>query len=75
MFSGSVVWFDDAKGLGFIRRDDGTEWFIHYRNIVCSPRGHRTLFANENVDFDLANDQHGRPMAVNVWRSPATEAA
>lgn len=41
VFTGTVKWFNEAKGFGFIRRDDGSELFVHYTNIVGS--GFRTL--------------------------------
>jgi 'Cold-shock' DNA-binding domain len=41
IFSCTVKWFNEAKGFGFIRRDDGSELFVPYTNIVGS--GFRTL--------------------------------
>lgn len=62
--SGSVKWFDDAKGYGFIRQfSGGGECFVHHSAILMS--GHRTLTAGQTVEFDVGQGAKG-PTAVNV---------
>lgn len=46
---GSVKWFDDARGFGFIRAEDGVECFVHQRHLVMG--GWRTLEAGQPVRF------------------------
>jgi CspA family cold shock protein len=41
VYTGTVKWFNEAKGYGFIRRDDGPDLFVHYTNIVGT--GYRIL--------------------------------
>lgn len=68
MFKGYVLWFNDAKGFGFLRALSGEEVFCHHTAIQSI--GHRTLNQHEDVEFDMARDDKGRWQAVNVWRSP-----
>lgn len=68
MFKGNVLWFNDAKGFGFIRCNSGEDLFCHHTAIQSI--GHRTLHQNENVEFDVSKDDKGRRQAINVWRSP-----
>ncbi len=63
MASGTVKWFNDAKGFGFIRSDDGVDVFVHHTSIEAD--GHRTLREGERVDFELTQGPKG-PKAVNV---------
>jgi len=60
--SGRVIWFNDAKGFGFIRPDGATEYeeniFVHYRGI--RGEGHRTLVAGAVVEFDVVWLPRGR---------------
>ncbi|WP_428261988.1 cold-shock protein [Haliangium sp.] len=48
--SGTVKWFNDAKGYGFIVRDDGRDVFVHYTSIVGE--GFRTLNQGQLVEYD-----------------------
>jgi len=48
---GKVKWFNENKGYGFIRQEDGKNIYVHYSDIVGS--GFRTLSENENVEYDL----------------------
>ena len=44
---GKVKWFNDAKGFGFIERENGNDVFVHFQNIIMS--GHKTLNEGEKV--------------------------
>jgi len=51
MALGTVKWFNDAKGYGFIsRQDDGKDVFVHYSSI--SGEGFRTLIQGQTVEYD-----------------------
>ncbi len=63
MASGTVKWFNDAKGFGFIRSDDGVDVFVHHTSIVAD--GHRTLREGERVQFEITDGPKG-PKAQNV---------
>jgi CspA family cold shock protein len=49
--SGTVKWFNDAKGFGFIARDEGSDVFVHYSAIQA--RGRRTLLEGQPVEFEV----------------------
>jgi CspA family cold shock protein len=66
MATGTVKWFNDAKGFGFIRTDDGQEVFVHHTAIQAD--GHRTLAEGQRVEFDMVKGQKG-PKAENVRAS------
>jgi CspA family cold shock protein len=55
--TGTVKWFNDEKGYGFIRKDDGQDIFVHYKSI--SMNGRRTLKENQKVEFTEAQGQKG----------------
>ncbi len=63
MATGTVKWFDDAKGYGFIERADGEDVFVHYSSIVGE--GYKTLSEGSEVEFDVEDDPKG-PRAANV---------
>lgn len=64
MASGEVKWFNDKKGYGFIKPDDGgDDLFIHHSNITME--GFRTLVEGQRVVFEAAEGKKG-PEAVNV---------
>jgi CspA family cold shock protein len=50
MALGTVKWFNDAKGFGFISRDDGKDVFVHYSSITGD--GFRTLAQGEKVEYE-----------------------
>lgn len=60
---GTVKWFNDSKGYGFISRDGGKDVFVHHTSIVGE--GHKTLSEGQRVRFDVENSPKG-PQAVNV---------
>lgn len=63
MASGTVKWFDDTKGYGFIVTDEGADVFVHHSAIVAD--GHRSLSEGQRVEFDLVQGDKG-PKAENV---------
>ncbi len=63
---GTVKWFNDAKGFGFITPEDGTkDCFVHHTAIQM--QGFKTLAEGERVEFDVVEGQKG-PAAENVVR-------
>ncbi|MBN1256939.1 MAG: cold shock domain-containing protein [Planctomycetes bacterium] len=64
MAMGTVKWFNDQKGFGFIVPDDGgKDLFVHHTNI--SAEGFRTLQENQKVEYEAAEGKKG-PEAINV---------
>jgi CspA family cold shock protein len=61
--TGTVKWFSNEKGYGFIRRANGEEVFVHYTDIVGD--GFRSLKEGETVDFEVASGDRG-PKAHSV---------
>jgi CspA family cold shock protein len=62
---GSVKWFNESKGYGFIREDSGEEFFVHHASIQSD--GFRTLNEGEVVEFEPVDDPTGK-QATNVVR-------
>jgi len=60
---GTVKWFNDSKGFGFITAEDGTDVFVHHTSIVGS--GFKSLAEGDQVTFDVEKGPKG-PKAVNV---------
>ena len=62
---GSVKWFDDRKGYGFIAREGGKDIFIHFSAIQGN--GFKTLSEGEEVEFEIVNGPKGE-QATNVQK-------
>jgi CspA family cold shock protein len=61
--TGTVKWFDDAKGYGFIAREGAPDVFVHFRAI--NGTGRRTLTEGQRVSFEITQGKKG-PQAENV---------
>ena len=66
MYNGTVKWFNEAKGYGFISVEGGEDVFVHFSSI--SGEGFKTLTEGQRVTLDLENDpkNSGRQRAANV---------
>ena len=63
MTKGTVKWFNDRKGYGFIEQEDGSDVFVHHSGIDAS--GFKSLDEGDQVTFDLEQGKKG-PAAINV---------
>jgi CspA family cold shock protein len=66
MAKGTVKWFNEAKGFGFITKEDGGDVFVHFSAITGS--GFKTLAEGDQVDFDVVSGPKG-PSAANVVKA------
>ena len=62
---GTVKWFNNAKGYGFIGRDGGPDVFVHYSAITAE--GYKSLQEGDQVEFEIAQGPKG-PQAANVTK-------
>ncbi len=62
---GPVKWFNNAKGFGFIGREDGPDVFVHYSAIQSD--GYKSLQEGDPVEFEIVEGQKG-PQAGNVTK-------
>ena len=67
---GTVKWFNNDKGYGFIKRDTGEDVFVHHTAIQS--QGYRTLNEGERVEFDVKQGPKGL-QAENVRRPEGSE--
>ncbi len=65
MLEGTVKWFNDGKGFGFIEQDGGDDVFVHHSAITGN--GFKSLDEGERVSFEIVDGPKG-PAAANVVR-------
>ncbi|MCC3145585.1 cold-shock protein [Halanaerobium sp. Z-7514] len=63
VYTGTVKWFDEKKGYGFIEREDGDDVFVHFSAI--EQEGFKTLSEDQEVEFEIVEGDRG-PQAENV---------
>ena len=63
---GTVKWFNNAKGYGFLGRDGGADIFVHYTAIETD--GYKTLQEGDQVEFEIVQGSKG-PQAANVTKA------
>jgi len=61
---GTVKWFNNEKGFGFLIGENGKDFFVHYKKILMD--GFKTLQAGQLVEFEPGTDERGRECAVDV---------
>ncbi len=64
--TGTVKWFNDAKGFGFIAREGGPDVFVHFSAIQS--QGFKSLAEGDQVEFEIVQGQKG-PQAANVTKA------
>ena len=65
-FEGTVRWFNNAKGFGFVGSDTGPDVFCHYTAI--SGDGYKSLKEGERIEYDVVQGDKGKPQAASVTR-------
>ncbi len=60
---GTVKWFNEGKGYGFIAPEEGNDVFVHFSEIKME--GFKTLYEGQEVQFEVTNGPKG-PQATNV---------
>jgi cold shock protein len=63
--NGTVKWFNNKKGFGFIQREQGSDLFVHFSSIQND--GYKTLNEGDQVSFEVEDSDRG-PKAKNVKR-------
>lgn len=64
MNKGTVKWFNNQKGFGFITMEDGTDIFVHYSGIVSEEK-FKSITEGQTVEFEIADCEKGK-QAINV---------
>ncbi|MGE5893130.1 MAG: cold-shock protein [bacterium] len=65
MAQGTVKWFNESKGFGFITSEDGSDLFVHFSSIQGD--GYKTLAEGQSVSFEVEKGPKG-PRAINVTK-------
>ncbi|MBM6837551.1 cold shock domain-containing protein [Clostridium saudiense] len=65
-YTGTVKWFNQEKGYGFISANDGQDIFVHHSQ-VKEKGSEKDLYEGENVSFSISEGEKG-PMAINVQK-------
>ena len=65
MSKGTVKWFNNQKGYGFISDEEGNDVFVHYTGL--NMEGFKTVEEGQNVEFEVINGAKG-PQAINVTK-------
>ncbi|NOZ69784.1 MAG: cold-shock protein [Deferribacteres bacterium] len=63
MVNGTVKWFNESKGYGFISKEDGGDVFVHYSSIAGN--GFKSLLEGDSVSFEIEEGAKGQK-AINV---------
>ncbi|OHD63386.1 MAG: cold-shock protein [Spirochaetes bacterium RBG_13_51_14] len=63
MSKGTVKWFNEQKGFGFLSQDNGTDLFVHHSGIVGE--GFKSLYEGDRVEFEVEKTEKG-PRAISV---------
>lgn len=71
-FKGTVAWFNNAKGYGFLTHNEGKDVFCHYTAIESE--GYKSLKEGDAIEFDVIQGDKG-PQAANVKRLKSGEPA
>ena len=64
MNKGTVKWFSNTRGFGFITMEDGTDIFVHYSGIVSEEK-FKSIAEGQTVEFEIADCEKGK-QAINV---------
>jgi cold shock protein len=64
MARGTVKWFNPDKGYGFIEQEGGDDLFVHFSEV--QGEGFKTLDEGQEVEFEVAVGQNGKPQATKV---------
>lgn len=62
---GTVAWFNEGRGYGFLIGEDANQYFVHFSDIITD-KDFKMLYEAEKVLFEPARDKQGRNKAINV---------
>jgi len=65
MAKGTVKWFNNRKGYGFINSEEGEDVFVHFSAIAADQGAFKALYENDKVEFEVVDGDKG-PQASNV---------